>query len=146
MPRLEEINQTNQNKPTNTNQTENCGFETKTNPPSNQNLNQKPSGLMTIIGQLLPLAPFAFEQFTGQKVPAMTGTMAEIQTVLMQIQTGMQTIANNQQSLNQRLISLESSATNLTHQFKNLRLTHTKEQKQLEYNNSSHLEEENQNY
>jgi septal ring factor EnvC (AmiA/AmiB activator) len=88
---------------------------------------------------------------TGQKIPQMSGTMAEIQTTLMQIQTGMQTIVNNQQSLNQRLINLESSATNLTHQFQNLRLTHTKEQKQIEYgntqnNHSSHLEEENQNY
>jgi hypothetical protein len=127
----------------NSDQTENCGFETKTNPNSNQtqsNQNQKPSGLLTIIGQLLPLAPFAFEQFTGQKVPQMTGTIAEMQMALLNIQTNLQTIANNQQSLNQRLIALENSAnnhlTNLTHQFNSLRLTHTreKEKKEIEYN------------
>ena len=92
------------------------------------------NGLITTIGQLLPLAPFVYEQFTGQKIPQMSGTIAEIQTALISIQTNLQTIANHQQSLNQRLIGLESSANNLTHQFQNLRLTHTREQKQIEYN------------
>ena len=41
-----------------TNQTDNCGFDNQIN-PNNQTSNQKPSGLLTIIGQLLPLAPFA---------------------------------------------------------------------------------------
>jgi hypothetical protein len=88
---------------------------------------------------------------TGQKVPQMSGTIGEIQMVLLNIQTNLQTVVNHQQSLNQRLVQLENNAThqfnNLLHQFKNLRLTHTKEQKQIEYgNNSSHLEEENQTY
>src|SRR5687767_3234997 len=121
-----------------TNQTQNSS-DTQTNPNSNQTQTQK-SGLLTIIGQLLPLAPFAFEQFTGQKVPQMTGTIAEMQMALLNIQTNLQTIANNQQSLNQRLISLENNAnnhlTNLTHQFNSLRLTHTKEQKRIEYGNT----------
>src|SRR3954471_16898608 len=87
-----------------------------TNTATNQNqstVNQaanSSSGLMTIIGQLLPLAPFAFEQFTGQKVPAMSGTIAEMQMALNQISTNLQTIANHQQQLNQRLIALENSA------------------------------------
>jgi hypothetical protein len=128
-----------------TNQTENCGFDT-----NNQSQTQKSSGLLTIIGQLLPLAPFAFEQFTGQKVPQMTGTIAEMQMALVQIGTSLQTIANNQQSLNQRLIQLETNATNhltnLTNQFKSLRLTHTKEQKQIEYNHPPLEENQNQEY
>src|ERR1043166_7507157 len=100
--------------------------------------NTKPqSGLMTIIGQLLPLAPFAFEQFTGQKVPQMTGTIAEMQMALIQINSNLQTVVNNQQQLANRINQLEISAsnqfTNLTNQFKSLRLTHTKEQKQIEY-------------
>jgi hypothetical protein len=47
---------------------------------------------------------------------------------------------------------LETNAThqftNLTNQFKNWRLTHTKEQKQIEYGNStnSQLEESDPNY
>jgi septal ring factor EnvC (AmiA/AmiB activator) len=136
MPLVEE-QKNNPNKPSvNNNQTDNCGFEKQTN-PNNQTSNQKPSGLLTIIGQLLPLAPFAWEQFTGQKVPAMTGTLADIQTNIQNIQTNLQIIVNNQQSFNQRLIALESSANNLTHQFKSLRLTHTKEQKQIEYNNEN---------
>jgi hypothetical protein len=120
------------------------------NSTSSQN-NQTPnqSGLLTIIGQLLPLAPFAFEQFTGQKVPQMTGTIAEMQMTLINIQTNLQTIAQNQQALSQRLIALETNATNhltnLTNQFKSLRLTHTKEQKQIEYN-PPQLENTEENY
>jgi|SRR5437763_14729530 len=121
--------------------------------PNNQSpdqLSQTPKkefNLVKTIGQLLPLAPFVFEQFTGQKVPPMTGTMAEMQTALIGIQTNLQSIVNNQQELAQRLIALENNAnnhlTNLTHQFNSLRLTHTKERKQIEYNPPL---EENQDY
>jgi hypothetical protein len=146
MPLLQETNQTNPNKTNN--QTENCGFE-KTNNLNKTNPNPKKedSGIIKTIGQLLPLAPFVFEQFTGQKVPPMSGTIADIQTTLLQIQTGLQTVVNNQQSLNQRLITLETKLievkdnavqhlSNLTHQFNSLRLTHTreKEKKEIEYN------------
>jgi len=130
----------------------------KIDPDQNQNsqannqtqTNQKQSsGLLTIIGQLLPLAPFAFEQFTGQKVPQMTGTIAEMQMALIQINSNLQTVVNNQQQLVQRINQLETNATNhltnLTNQFKSLRLTHTKEQKQIEYN-PPHLEENQENY
>jgi len=103
--------------------------ETKNSPAKKEE-----SGLIKTIGQLLPLAPFVYEQFTGQKVPQMSGTIAEMQMTLISIQSNLQTIANNQQSLNQRLIGLESSANNLTHQFNSLRLTHTKERKEIEYN------------
>ncbi|CAG8746783.1 6903_t:CDS:1, partial [Ambispora leptoticha] len=57
-------------------------IENLTNQPeSNQNnppTKKEESGLIKTIGQLLPLAPFVYEQFTGQKVPPMTGTMADI--------------------------------------------------------------------
>jgi hypothetical protein len=124
-------------------------FEEDTNPKNNHQstdqlsqtspeIPQKEFNLVKTIGQLLPLAPFVFEQFTGQKIPAMTGTMAEIQLALNQIHTNLQTVTNNQQQLAQRLIALETNAnnhlTNLTQQFNSLRLTHTKERKQIEYN------------
>lgn len=150
MPLFEENNQKNNNQQTN--QTDNCGFEqTKTNnqTQSNPNPNQK-SGLMTIIGQLLPLAPFAFEQFTGQKVPHMTGTIAEMQMALINIQTNLQTIVSSQQAFNQRLTSLETNAvqqlTSLSQQFQSLRLTHTREKKEIEYNPRPELNTEDQNY
>jgi len=116
---------------------ENTNPNQQTNQSANQlnsTSNQKPNSLITTIGQLLPLAPFVFEQFTGQKVPMMSGTMAEVVNSLQQIQISLQTLANNQQALSQRLIALESSANNLTHQFQSLRLTHTKEKKEIEYN------------
>ena len=128
-------------------------FEEKKTHPNNQTTDQlsqtpkKEFNLVKTIGQLLPLAPFVFEQFTGQKVPPMTGTMAEMQTALIGIQTNLQSIVNHQQELAQRLIALEANAnnhlTNLTHQFNSLRLTHTKERKQIEYNPPL---EENQDY
>jgi len=121
---------------TSTNQTESGGFENQPNPNQPTQNQSKPNSLITTIGQLLPLAPFVFEQFTGQKVPQMTGTIAEMQMALVSIQSGMQTIVQNQQALSQRLITLETNATNhltnLTNQFQSLRLTHTREQKQIE--------------
>jgi len=85
------------------------------------------------------------EMTTGQKIPQMTGTVGEIQQGLQTIQMTLGQIIQSQQNLNQRLIALETKLlevqtsannhlTNLTNQFKSLRLTHTKEQKQIEYN------------
>jgi hypothetical protein len=142
--------------PNQDNQTEtSCGFETNNLNQTNSSPKKEESSIIKTIGQLLPLAPFVFEQFTGQKVPQMTGTIAEMQMALINIQTNLQTIVNNQQQLNQKLIALETNAnnhlTNLTNQFNSLRLTHTREKKQIEYgntqnNNSSNFEEENQEY
>lgn len=96
------------------------------------------SSLVKTIGQCLTFAPLVFEQFTGQKVPAIGGTMAEIQLALTQIQTNLQVVVNNQSQLAQRLVNLENNAsqqfTNLTQQFQSFRLTHTREKKEIEYN------------
>ena len=128
--------------------------ESKENQTNNSEFNQsvtepkKETSLINIIGQCLPFAPLVFEQFTGQKIPAMSGTMAEIQLVLNNLQTGLQTVVNNQQQLAQSLIALETNAnqhlTNLTNQFHSLRLTHTREKKEIAYNNSS--SEDNESY
>src|ERR1044072_114214 len=112
-------------------------FEKKTN-PNPTNPSQKPSGLVNTLGSLLPLTPFVYDQIAGQKVPPLTGTIAEMQLALTSIQTTLQTITQNQQELAQRLMNLENTAqtqlTNLTQQFQSLRLTHTKEKKEIEYN------------
>jgi hypothetical protein len=100
MPLFEEFNQPvnqNANQPNSTNQ------NPETKPTVNSDEKQKQSGLMTVIANLLPFAPLAFEHFTGQKVPQMSGTMAEMKMTLFNIQSGMQTIVNNQQQLAQRL-------------------------------------------
>jgi len=125
------------------------------NQTSSQVLANPPSkGLFTLpdaVMKLVPWIPFILEATTGQKIPQMSGTMAEVQTALQQLQLIQTQILTHQQQLTQRLISLETNATNqftnLTHQFNSLRLTHTKEKKQIEYgNNPSRLEEENQEY
>ena len=101
---------------------------------NNQAQLQEPSGLMKMVGQSLPFLPLLFEQFTGQKVPQITGTMAEIQMALSQV------IAS-QQAIMQRLTALENNATNqftnLVQQvqsIKSVRLTHQKETKAIDYN------------
>jgi len=94
-----------------------------------------------MVGQSLPFLPLLFEQITGQKVPQMSGTMFEIQMALNQVMASQQTIM-------QRLTNLENNATqqftNLTSQvqsIKSIRLTHDRERKQIEFNNTSQLEE-----
>lgn len=139
MPLLEENQKTNnQNQSDQTQQTTNNSQEQK-----------KPSGLMTAIGTFLPFAPLVWEQFTGQKVPALTGTVADIQTALQQLQLTNTQIINNQNQIWTKIENLEKNAsnqlTNLTQQFQSLRLTHTREKKQIEYNNPPR-EEENENY
>ena len=112
----------------------------------NNQTQTKPNSLITTLGSLLPFAPLVYEQLTGQKVPAVTGTMAEMQMSLVQINSNLQAVINNQNQLTNRINQLETNANqqlnNLTHQFKNLRLTHTKEQKQIEFDRPQ-LEEEN---
>jgi hypothetical protein len=132
-------------QPTQTNQTEasaNQSSSTQTN-QNNQTQTKPNSGLMTIIGQCLPFAPLVFEQFTGQKVPQLSGTMADIQTALQQLQLTQTQIVNNQQQIYREIEQLKTNAshqlTTLTQQFQSLRLTHTKEQKQIEYNPNQQL-------
>ena len=112
----------------------------KTEIPNNQNSTQekKPSGLVSTLGSLLPLAPVLFEQWTGQKIPPMTGTLAEMNTTLSQLSLALTQVINNQSQLYTRLEQLEKNAssqlTNLGQQFQSLRLTHTRETKQVDYN------------
>ena len=79
----------------------------------------------------------------------MSGTMAEIQQGISQIQMVQTQIITNQQSLEQRLTNLETNAqnqfTNLTQAFQSLRLTHTRERKQIEYNRPQPLQEAEEN-
>ncbi|MCE8159354.1 MAG: hypothetical protein I3270_02580 [Candidatus Moeniiplasma glomeromycotorum] len=107
------------------------------------NLNSQPASqnqksLVNIVGSLLPFAPLVYEQFTGQKIPAMTGTLAEMQTSLTQLALTLNQVLNNQQQLWTKLENLEKGAnqqfTTLGQQFQSLRLTHTKERKEIEYN------------
>ncbi|KLL04813.1 MAG: hypothetical protein MRERV_4c092 [Mycoplasmataceae bacterium RV_VA103A] len=137
MPLFEENQKTN-----NQNQSDRTQ-QTTTNNSQDQ---KKSSGLITAIGTFLPFAPLVWEQFTGQKVPALTGTVAEIQTALQQLQLTHAQILNNQNQIWTKIENLEKNAsnqlTNLTQQFQSLRLTHTREKKQIEYNNPPRLEEE----
>lgn len=70
----------------------------------------KSNSLTTTIDQLLPFAPLVFEQLTSQKVLPITGTMAEIQSALTNLQTNLATVIQNQQVLAQKLVNLEANA------------------------------------
>jgi len=95
-------------------------------------------GLIKIVGSLLPLAPVLFEQWTGQKIPPMTGTLAEMNITLSALQLSLSQVIQNQQQLWNKLENLEKNAsqqfTQLGNQFQSLRLTHTRERKEIEYN------------
>ena len=130
-----------------TNQTETCGTTSQTQ-------SQK-SGLVDIIGSLLPFAPLAFEQFTGQKVPQLSGTMADIQMALNNLQLTQTQIINSQNQIWKEIESLKSNAvqqlTSLSKQFNSLRLTHTQEtklsetqKKQIEFNPNPNKQLENE--
>lgn len=101
------------------------------------NSQEKKPGLVNTIGNFLPFASLVYEQFTGQKVPQITGTIAEMQLTLSQMQNSLKFLVDNQQGLIQRITNLEISATQqftaLTQHFQSLRLTHTKERKEIEY-------------
>ncbi|CAI2194054.1 8179_t:CDS:2, partial [Funneliformis geosporum] len=75
---------------------------------------------------------------------SMSGTMAEVQTALQQLQLTQSQIITNQNQIYQHLEQLKTNATqqltNLTDQFKSLRLTHTQEKKQIEFNPNPKLE------
>ena len=113
--------------------------ETENQIPQTETANlSSEKGLVKIVGSLLPLAPVLFEQWTGQKIPPMTGTLAEMNTALSSLQLSLTQVLQNQQQLWNRLEQLEKSAssqlTNLGQQFQSLRLTHTRETKSIDYN------------
>ena len=98
----------------------------------------KEKSLVHTIGSLLPFAPLVYEQFTGQKIPPLTGTLAEMNSALSSLQLSLSQVLQNQQQLWNRLEALEKNAssqlTNLGQQFQSLRLTHTRETKSIDYN------------
>ncbi|CAI2194080.1 10085_t:CDS:2, partial [Funneliformis geosporum] len=92
--------------------------------------------------------PDPIKATTGQKIPQLGGTMAEVQTALQQLQLTQSQIITNQNQIYQHLEQLKTNATqqltNLTDQFKSLRLTHT-QKKEIEFNSNLPLKE-NQDY
>jgi flagellar capping protein FliD len=81
----------------------------------------------------------------------MSGTIAEIQVVIQQIQLNLSQILSYQQQLWTRIESLENNAshqfTNLASQMKSIqsiRLTHSRESKAIEYNRPNPLAETNE--
>ena len=129
----------------------NLDQSTATNP---ENSNQ----LLGAVTKCLTFAPLILEQFTGQKVPQMTGTMAEIQGAINQLNTSIQKVLGNQQvivdnqtKLNNRLANLENQAnqklvnlTNKVDKISTVKLTHETERKQIEYGSQPRLK--NQEY
>ena len=93
---------------------ENLGNNTLNQEINNQN---NKSGLINTIAEFLPFAPLLFEKFTGEKVPQMTGTIAEINTSLQQVLANQQQIFNKitllENNANQQLISLDKRLANL---------------------------------
>ena len=75
----------------------------------------------------------------------MTGTLAEMNSALSSLQLSLSQVLQNQQQLWTRLEQLEKNAnsqlTSLGQQFNSLRLTHTRETKQVDYNRQLETED-----
>ena len=109
------------------------GSMTETNP-------EKSDNFLGVVTKCLTFAPLLLEQFTGQKVPQMSGTIVEIQQSINQLAVNIQSVVNNQNKIWQKLTSLENNANqklfNLTNQLNKLsgfKLTQERERKQLEF-------------
>src|SRR5438034_2671485 len=70
----------------------------------------KENNLLQTLSQCLPFLPLLFEQFTGQKIPQVQGTIAEIQASLSQIQLNQAQLLANQQEIARHVENLESQA------------------------------------
>jgi hypothetical protein len=70
----------------------NFGSTTETNP-------EKSDNFLGVVTKCLTFAPLIFEQFTGQKVPQMSGTIVEIQQSINQLAVNIQTVVNNQNKI-----------------------------------------------
>ena len=121
----------------NYNQQENQNNQQSANSNLPNQPNQQSSGLMQLVGAVLPAL---LEHFTGQKM-TQNSNSPETQLMLSQIFMLQQQIITNQQDLNQRLVNLEMSAsqqlTNINQQvqsIKSIRLSHSKETKAIDYN------------
>jgi len=135
------------------------GAENFPNQQANFNQNAQASdaaqkGLLTLppaLMQIVPWIPFALEAISGQKVPAIGGTMGEIQSSLSQIQfsltqllSNQQKMLNGQQQLWTKLETLESNASsqlsNLSQQVANtnqdFKLLATETKRSLEFSQS----------
>src|SRR6266516_4852924 len=76
----------------------------------NQQTSQQPSGLMQIVGAVLPTL---LEHFTGQKLASgsPSANAMETQLILSQVLTLQQQIITSQQELTRRVINLENRAS-----------------------------------
>ena len=104
----------------------------------------KENNLLQTLSQCLPFLPLLFEQFTGQKIPQVQGTIAEIQASLSQIQLNQAQILANQQEIAQHIENLESNASSQLNSLSSqvqvlqntaIKLTH--EKKEIEFKPNS---------
>ena len=116
---------------------------------TNQNQTQqtpspKENNLLQTLSQCLPFLPLLFEQFTGQKIPQVQGTIAEIQASLAQIQLNQAQLLANQQEIARHIENLESNASSQLNSLSSqvqvlqntaIKLTH--EKKEIEFKPNS---------
>ncbi|CAG8746100.1 36265_t:CDS:2 [Racocetra persica] len=67
-------------------------FTKKETQNENKSLAKPQSSFLESLARMLPLLTLTFEQFTGQPIPQMSGTIADIAASLLQIQQTQQTI------------------------------------------------------
>ncbi|CAI2191424.1 18615_t:CDS:2 [Funneliformis geosporum] len=72
------------------------------------------NSLLGALSKCLTFAPLMLEQFTGQKVPQMSGTMAEIQQGVIQLTANLQKKTKNTNNMNFLGIDLKPLTTEIS--------------------------------
>jgi len=115
------------------NQQQNNSSQQNQTSQQQQTQSQEKNNLLQTISQCLPFLPLLLEQFTGQKIPQLQGTIAEMLTQLNQIQLNQTKLLANQEEIARHVENLESQAQQFTQQQRQLvKLTH--ERKEVEFN------------
>ncbi|CAG8441305.1 4583_t:CDS:2 [Scutellospora calospora] len=88
-----------------------------------KNALQKPnSGFLESLAGMMPILTLTFEQFTGQTIPPMKGTLADMAAALLQIQQTQQTILQKitdlEKNCAEQFIHQEQQLTSLQKQLK----------------------------
>lgn len=144
MVKLDNFQQANQAN-SQANQNQHNSQSSMPNSEQNKGLLNIPPAFMN----MLPWIPFAVEAITGQKVPQMSGTIAEIQQAIQQIQFTLSQVLSQQQQMLNTIANLETNASNqFSHlisqvqSIQSIRLTHSRESKAIEYNHPKPLTNE----
>ena len=104
----------------------------------NNSESPEPSLTAILANVLTPLIPVFVSKLTGQKLPIIN-SVPNNQDVTQQLTPLLQSMINTQNILLQEIAVLKKNDQNIANSFQSLRLTHKKEEKEINFNPSQNL-------